>query len=251
MYVYVSDNKVNQLYPKVPKTFREKIAAELGIGVPPLIVNLRGKNDPLATDETNRYRRLEIVTKDIRKNHSIGTIDEPNEYFEGTLDMRRGNYMETGMVFFAGKTNSTWLGLAGSAYHVYGRGGEGKGYPSHSLRPEIEMALKKEIGHEPIEPTQYYRRGGTRGGNHDFKLPNEENRDQTFLHMVVKVATRMEGPLEKLEFLARKLTYRDLLLPPRAKTDRMYSGGGYSWDKKRPYKRGEKVLLGTPIYVAG
>jgi hypothetical protein len=120
MYVYVSDDKVNQLYPRVPKKFAEKIAAQLGINLPPFSLNFRQKEDPLATEETKRYDRLEIVRNYIKKDLPNGSIDNPKEYFEGTLPMRRGYPDKTKVVLFTGETDKTVLALSGSPHHILG-----------------------------------------------------------------------------------------------------------------------------------
>ena len=183
-YVYVSDNKVNQLYPKVPKTFREKIAAELGFSVPPIIVNLRGKNDSLATDETNRYRRLEIVTKDIRKNSStsLGTIDEPNEYFEGTLPMIYLERKKTNIVLFVGKTHETSLALFGSAHQMTG-----------TLRAPDTSSIEKRTGLFDDLDAAF-----------EVAISNDKIEFNPGIEYIMPL---MHGPKLKLEFLAQKFRH--------------------------------------------
>jgi hypothetical protein len=199
-------------------------------------LSLKEKKDDLQGQENARYKKLEVVTNYIKKNFPVGSIDSPNEYFEGTISMRWGDYMGTGMVYFGGNTDRTWLGLAGSSYHLIGRPPE-RIHGSASLALYIEPALKKAIGHDS-ELDQ----------NLDSKWRSRTNRDKvgnaSFLRLVVRLTSAMQGPKGKFEFLARKLNYGNLTSSPTEEI-RHYDSG-----EERPYKVGENVLLGTPIYVA-
>jgi Family of unknown function (DUF7019) len=153
-YVYVSDNKVDQLYSKVRKTFLGRIAAELGIGLPPLSLKLSGKDDPLGTEETKRYRRLETVTKHIRKNFPVGTIDDPSEYFEGTLPMIYLERKKTNIVLFVGKTDETTLALFGSSHQMTGalqKPSSSSGVEGTGLIADIDAAFEVAVSTDKID----------------------------------------------------------------------------------------------------
>jgi Family of unknown function (DUF7019) len=71
------------------------------------------------------------VERYVRAHFAVGTVDEPAEYFEGTLEMRWGRVesgwggvSDAGAVWFGGKTADTALGLAGSLAHVIGPVGQ-------------------------------------------------------------------------------------------------------------------------------
>jgi hypothetical protein len=239
-YVYVSDTKLDMLYAQIPQNILKKISADLGINLGFVSLSLKEKKDDFQGQETARYKKLEVVTNYIKKNFPVGSIDSPKEYFEGTIQMRWGDYMDTGMVYFGGNTDQTWLGLAGSSYHVIGfgsagYGGQVKGSVSVAIR--IEPALKKAIGHDPKLDRNINSKW------HSHTNPDEVG-NASFLRLVVRLTSAMRGPKEKFEFLARKLNYGKLTSSPTEKT-RHYDSG-----EERPYNIGENVLLGTPIYVA-
>ena len=191
-YVYISDSKVNMLYAQGPVT----VARRDSIG------------------------KLDAVLADLARGSRIGTIDEPKEYFAGTMPMRWGpcafphvsQLTPSPLVYFGGTTETTVVGLGGSAKHVIGEVGSAMA-GAHSTLPYFILQLRKELGES---------------------IPGLlENEDQSL--MAVYVATMYgEGPSQELEFVAKRLAYG----PCPAKF----------FSTKKPEK--EKVLVGTPLYVA-
>jgi len=85
-YIYISDTKVDMLYPQIPKSLLKKIASSLNIDLKLLgvEVSVSGKSNP--SDET-RYTKVKIVSEYIEKHIDVGTIDAPSTYLKGTLSM--------------------------------------------------------------------------------------------------------------------------------------------------------------------
>jgi hypothetical protein len=192
-YVYISDNKVNMLY------------AQVGPGIV-------ARRDSIG--------KLDAILADLGQGGRIGTIDEPKEYFAGTIPMRWGpcafelapQLTPSPLVYFGGATKRTVVGLGGSAKHVIGEVGSAKP-GAHSCLPYFILQLRKELGES-------------------LPIPSE-NEDQSL--MAVYVATMNgKGPSQELEFVAKRLAYG----PCPAKF----------FSSKKPEK--EKVLVGTPLYVA-
>ena len=116
-YIYVSDTKVDMLFPQIPRPIKSKIAAALKIDLQ--VLELSFQKNP--TQET-RYSRLNIVANYIRKNEELGTADEPKAYFQGTLPMFWGQHgpPRTEVAYFGAQTVKTTLGLFGSLDHIVG-----------------------------------------------------------------------------------------------------------------------------------
>ena len=84
-YLYVSDAKVDMLIAQIPHDTRQRIANEFKIDLK--IVSASRKTDRTAGD--NRFARLETVVGYIREYGNVGSVDEPDEYIEGSLRMQR------------------------------------------------------------------------------------------------------------------------------------------------------------------
>lgn len=192
-YVYLSDTKIKMLYPQF------------------------ARGDGGQVDSTTK---LQIVLRELERAERIGTVDEPKEYFAGTMPMRWGPYgfylEESPLVYFGGETEQTIVGLGGSANHVIGD--SGSAYPhSHSVTPNLIARLTKELG-ESISMG-------------DLTGSATAPRDVS-LRAVHLATTQMHGPSQELEFVAKRLMYGPSPYPSRDKNGDM------------------KVLLGTPLYVA-
>lgn len=69
-YIYISDTKVDMLYPQIPQPILKKIASSLSIDLKFLGAELSvaGKSNP--SDET-RYAKVRIVSEYIEKNLDV------------------------------------------------------------------------------------------------------------------------------------------------------------------------------------
>lgn len=194
-YVYLSDTKIKMLYAQL------------------------GRGDDGQADATSKLQR---VLGELQRAGRIGTVDEPKEYFGGTIPMRWGPYVdsfipaESPLVYFGGGTEQTIVGLGGSAKHVIGDNGSASPH-SHSAMPYLIARLTKELG-ESISVGDMV---GSATGPKDMSIV-----------AVYLATTQMRGPSQELEFVAKRLAYGPSPYPQRDKND------------------GMKVLLGTPLYVA-
>ena len=212
-YVYISDAKVDMLLAQIPHDAKQRFATEFKFDLKLLSASRKTETEA----EDNRYTRLDAVVTFIREYGNLGTVDEPNEYVEGSLDMRWGPYGEDdekgSLIYFGGVTERTIVGLGGSMKHVIGNSGQTNAH-SHSFTPMLVRSLERDL-------------------NFDERRQQAPRQDDEIdgtgiraLQAVELATTEIEGPTQPLEFMAKRLLY----------------GRGYS--KKR------KVFLGTPLYVA-
>lgn len=237
-YVYVSDTKLDMLYPQIPQGFLKKISAELGINLPFVSLSLKERKDDLQSQQTARYQKLDVVTNYITNNFSVGTIDNPNEYFEGTLDMIWGPYgaENSPLVFFGGKTNDTWVGLAGSSHHLIGSNKDQTYIHSMSMTYSVAAELKKRL-EAPVLP----------GEKTEFKkMRNIDALEKLLGDVVLAVSSQArygsEAIPQKIEFLAKKLNSGIIETSGLTITSTNFPSS--------PLGKKENVLFGTPIYVA-
>src|SRR5215210_3594140 len=141
-YVYISDSKVDMLYSQIPKRILDRIAADLNVNLGIFSLSVKEKEN----QEKTRYEKLKLVVNYIENNMEVGTVDEPNAYFTGLLPMRWGEYrVDSGLVYFGGKTAQTVLGLGGSMTHVIGnRKGESDTHGG-SIGADIGAVLSKDL----------------------------------------------------------------------------------------------------------
>jgi hypothetical protein len=163
-----------------------------------------------------QYSKLRAVLRYIESNERIGTIDNPEDYFRGVSGVRWGHFGEKEeLVLFTGKTDQTTFALGGSSANVLGAIGTATvGYVSTT--PFILRALASELKLELVGP-----------GEADT-LRRFADRDPTKMvgSAVVHSAEFMRGPVQEVEFLAKRLLFeKESCSEPAA-------------------------LLGTPLYVA-
>jgi hypothetical protein len=213
-YLYVSETKIDMLYPQILKTVLDNIDDESNI-------NAGFSSTLTANPDSGKtlYDKLDLVSSYLEKEGTIGTVDSPKLYFKGILPMRWGPYgrdEKSQLVYFGGITDAgTVLGLGGSMDYVLGKERGSSHAHSHSLPFAITNKLNEELD-IPLTPRDEFE---MEGQNRTFAL-----NDESYLEAVSLAIDQMEGPLQNLEFLAQKLV----------------AGGGED----------RKAVLGTPIYVA-
>ena len=217
-YVYISDAKVDMLLAQIPHDAKQRLATEFRFDLKLLSAARKTETE----SEDNRFSRLDAVVTFIREFGNLGTVDAPDEYFEGSLAMRWGPYGSKGfadgadkepLIYFGGVTDQTIVGLGGSMKHIIGNTGATQAH-SYSATPMLLARLKRELDSDDTligSPEDASAIDASAG----WELPAVE-----------LATTESEGPKQQLEFMAKRLMY----------------GRGYSKKKK--------ILLGTPLYVA-
>jgi len=212
-YLYVSETKIDMLYPQILKTILDNIDDESNI-------NTGFGSTLTANPDSGKtlYDKLDLVSSYLEKEGTVGTVDSPLQYFKGIRPMRWGSYgkdEKSQLVYFGGITDTgTVLGLGGSMHHVLEKERGSSHAQSHSLSFALANKLSVELNIPLIPGDKYEIEGQSRA----FAL-----NDESYLQAVSLATHQMEGPLQNLEFLAQRLV----------------AGG-----------EDRKVVLGTPIYVA-
>ena len=218
-YIYISDTKVDMLYPQIPKPLLKKIASSLSIDLKLLGAEVRVGAKKNTSDET-RYAKVRIVSEYIEKHLDVGSVNAPSTYCKGTIQMNWGPIGDHS-IYFTGATSQTSIGLGGSLKHVIGAniGSPPVGFPSS----EVGTLLATIFG-----ATQLIERAEKQGRSNTFS--------GKYLGPIVKMRDFMKGPEQRVEFLAKTL-----LQGPLDSSDRKE----YEIIVPQAY-----VVLGTPIYVA-
>jgi hypothetical protein len=221
-YIYISDAKVDMLFLQVPHDIKKKVATEWKMDLKLLSASRRVETE----GEDNRIARLETVVEFIRETGNLGTLDEPDEYIEDTAQVRWGTYgaAQSPIVYFCGKTERTQFALGGSVHHVIG-----------NCRNEVFSSAS-------ATPALYEFLGNYLGVNDDrFEFNRQQRKFGEYepLQAVEIAAERLYGPMQGIEFMAKRLLF--------------WQGG--AWPDEIPFPAARKEqemtkLLATPLYVA-
>ena len=221
-YIYISDAKVDMLFPQVPHDIKKKVALEFKMDLKLLSASRKTETET----EDNRIARLETVVDFIQEYGNVGSVDEPDQYVADTLPMRWGPYEgdpESGVVYFGGETPSTVVGLGGSIRHVVGKAGSSAAY-GDSLTPFLMSVLAKELGMGQPYIVQ--------------DIAQRPDASHFPLRAVESATLNMTGPQQSLEFLAKRLLHGGEDIPSNERHFRSTTG------------KQSRILLGSPLYVA-
>jgi hypothetical protein len=208
-YVYISDTKVEMIYSQIPVPLRKKLSVQLQIDLKIVSATLT----PSASPET-RYSKLDLVKQFLESTDLVGTVEDSLPYIAGQLLMRWGTIREGRLVYFGGTTPTTMIGLAGSRRHVIGSPGTAttpEETPYSSGSADLIEALS--ISDPNIVGLVMDQRPTVSG-----------SLDELVAYSILSATRGMHGPLQTLEFLAKRV-------------------GEGAVDTQR-------VLLGSPIYVS-
>jgi hypothetical protein len=215
-FLYLSPTKIDSIFYQIDQGYLRSIAKKLTVDlkIVKAEVSSRTRNETI-------YSRLKVVLSYLEQRSLIGSIDQPGQYFAGSLPMRWGPYLgwrerpeQSKLVYFGGASDETILGLGGSIEHVFGNIGSSVS-DSHSSAPSMLRALQKDLGlrlHTEIPEG------------------HRETDEDEALTAVEVASSEMKGPLQNVEFVAKRLLW----------------GDAKSWWGLR----GRRTLLGSPIYVA-
>jgi hypothetical protein len=230
-YLYISDSKVDMLFPQVPIATRMEIGAAFGIpdGCP---LDERTEVDR----SSNRIFKLQTVVRFLREGAGVGSIDEPKEYFTGSANVFWGQThvsmfarnRNQPYIYFTGHTErTTFLLSASSKYLIAGNQPQEGGFSSSSI-PQVIDSLSAEIDlwsdSKASAPPTF----------EAWKLvAHHERKDLPYrgpelaLDLVDMARRHLSGVEQSLEFFAKTL-----LRGPS------------------PAQRRQMNILGSPLYVA-
>ncbi len=179
------------LYSQIPQGIKSRIATEIKIDLKILSTTFKDKEKQ--SDET-MYSKLQVVEKHLHEHSEVGTIEEPRSYFHGVLDMRWGEYPDTGIVYFTGLTGGTAVGLGGSLKHVIGHQNTERLRPLiGSLPNPLLQALITELRIPILQELE------------DFLFRDEKR----LLKVVRQSLYRVQGTRQRVEFLAKRLAQEE------------------------------------------
>jgi len=225
-YLYVSDSKVDMLFPQVPHEIKKKVSMELGVDLKLLTV----KRQTETQSEESRISRLHAVVEFIREFEDLGTPETPGDYVEHAGVVAWGRFRE--VLFLSARVGTTILGLGGSHKHLIGW--------SEYLESDsgFEKKLRSLVGHFGGPSTHYgmvlYLKslfGEAVNPEDEYLREVQKGLSSTDIISLACHLTLEFGLRQRVEFLARNLTYEK---------GGVHLSRGHSHD----------LLFSTPLYIA-
>lgn len=218
-YLYISDAKVDMLLTQIDSGFDRKRSVEWSIGA-----KMFGAKRTVEAAPSSRITRLERVVRHLDDFADVGSVDQPGQFFRGVLPVQWGNVPAEGgatLVFFGGRTEHTIVGLGGSSTHIVGATAA---TPAGSTSP-AEQGLTLAAS---VLPMLLSGLADDNQASDTRSAPAEGT--EAALATVHQACARLRGPIQNVEFLAKRLLWGPSPYPELGD--------------------GRSVLLGSPLYVA-
>jgi len=213
-YAYISNSKLDMLFPQIPRPFLEDISGELSVNFGLLKATLKDKGLT-----PNRLSKLNAVAKYIEKYEDVGDMENPATYIKGVGNMHSTILCEGMALFCWCSANEKdleqkhYLLLSGSSSHLIGMDTAEMVY-THSI---TNIVLNRLAGLRKSEDALEEKLICENG---NYKQPGHDS----YLEDIKHWASITSGPVQKYEYLARTLIFE---------------------------KDGDSnVILATPIYIA-
>lgn len=180
-YIYISETKVNMLYPQIPPAFLATAEAEFRVNLGVVSTSLKSRSPEQAKELAGR---VGILAAYLRKHEKVGTPGEPQTWFEAEADLRWGVIREyaSDIAFFGGRVGACMLALIGSSESVVG------------------AAQTSEAQHAPYYYTLKFMNGIVEG---QADLGRAKMPYYSWPQAVEIANAALVGSMTRLEFLAR------------------------------------------------
>ncbi len=187
-YLYLSQSKIEMLFPQIPNSEKERIATELKLDLKIFSVSFKDQ-----IEKDTLFSMMKIVENYIAKKEDIGSIDYPGSYFKGESLMTYGifkNYASD-LTFFKTETDESILILIGRTKNIIGISNPeevlhlGELSPNYYFLKYVNEILKQHNDIIPINKSPW----------------TPEN----LTKILKKSIEQVDGPEQNLSFLAKKL----------------------------------------------
>jgi hypothetical protein len=180
-YIYISETKVNMLYPQIPAAFLSAAESEVKVSLGVVSTSLKSRGPEQAKELAGR---VGVVAGYLRKHEKVGTPAEPQTWFQAEADLRWGVVREyaSDIAFFGGRVGSRMLALLGSSESIVG------------------AAQTSEAQHAPYYYTLRFMNGIVEG---QADLGRAKMPYYSWPQAVEIANAALVGSMTRLEFLAR------------------------------------------------
>jgi len=197
-YLYISESKVNMLFPQIPEATKGKLGAEVGVNVGVLKATVKAEKESQSKD--NLIVHLQAVVDYLKKSEDPGSVDKPKSWIEDTLSARVIYLAENNqVVFFIGTSpEGTRFALGGSAANLLSHQKPEQVQIGWSFLPDLIRSLRamvsvsedKRLSQESVER---------------FLSGTAESNEFEWMDLLKAVQGASSGTTMTIKFLAKKL----------------------------------------------
>ncbi|HBB96662.1 MAG TPA: hypothetical protein DC054_14855 [Blastocatellia bacterium] len=210
-YLYISDAKLEMLLPQITGENKRKSSWEFKLDLKLFSIVRKAEKD----EDLGQIEKLEKVVSFIHQFGNVGTVDNPDEYVAGTMEMGWSVFNKAThyppCVYFGGATEETVIGLFGSTKHLIGHKPfilSDNANESIPYADDIIQSIYRSIA--------------------SSKKPARTKPSKWLHELYYQSSQQSNAATHTLEFLAKRLFYKSLETVP---------------DNR-------KILIGTPLYVS-
>ena len=213
-YTYISKSKVDMIIPQIGPEEQKTISAKIGFDW----VFFSGSIATERSEEETAVGRLKAAEAHILQSQSIGSVEKPESWIEGVLDVNTCSYEEKkGLVLWFGRSGTNNFCFGGSAGHLVGNDKMTSLQRSishtHQLLENLQGLSKQNLLiATDADLDDYLTCGVTRSIDHPWTK------------LIKDISSEASGPIQRVKFLAKRLLQEQ---GPNA-----------------------TYVLGTPLYVA-
>lgn len=227
------------LIPQIPYDYKKKIATEFKLDLKLLSASRKVESDT----EDNKITRLKTAVEFIKTYGNIGTVDSPNEYVEGVLDMQWGIIGKANdVIYFGTQIGNTIIGLGGSSRHLIGgqNGREFNTFGSTLQNIVMHLRLQRLSKLDEASNEQDFD-GKTRDVVEGGGFSGEAEHWSASVWKANKLLNNLGMPEQRIEFVAKKLAFG-----ANCKIKEKNGRG----EERLLVNREVNVLLASPLYAA-
>jgi uncharacterized protein DUF7019 len=194
-YMYISNAKVDMLFPQVPGAIQQKIATKFGFD----LKFLQGSFGTERSSFDSLVARLEAVEQHLMAGDDVGSPGDLTPWLQGVVDSRFLDIGDGALLFLVDSTSSV-LGLGGSAKHLVGATA---GTPTsiahsflHSLTRQLTFLTEKAPQHLLSGDEEWLRRYVALGVYQKF---------DAWISVMNWARLHPTSPVQRIRFLAKRL----------------------------------------------
>lgn len=199
-YLYISDSKVDMLFPQVPDADQKQTAAKFGFDVKILSASFEVQQEKFKSG----VARLQAVEEYIRTTQHVGTPRARSSWIAGAVDAKLVNTGD-GAIFFVARSGEFFLALGGSEHHLTGAAQSQRVGIPFSLLPSLTGALLR-IGDEQIKESSSIAEEKLK----DLLAAGAGGGFSTWVTVIKGLWDGATVPSQRIDFLAKRLATEEI-----------------------------------------
>jgi hypothetical protein len=202
-YTYVSKAKVDMLLPQVPRVFKNKFSAELGINIGIFTTKISSESSGRVDDSD--VHRLELVSDYLKSSDEVGDLKSSKKWIKDDLEVKHLTVKENRNLFLlVGKKHDAYHLLGGSTHHIIGNVKAAEVSVNYSYFPQLVEELSDALSEKGQAREEAVQQHLAEQGIFEKDLLSMEQEE--WAEVVCSLYERSTSPTFSVRFLARFLS---------------------------------------------